>query len=57
MHMSGNQAGRLATLADVKKLVLVHLQPWSDPQSTLDAARSEFDGEIVLGAPGMEFEL
>ena len=57
MHMSGNQAGRLATLADVKKLVLVHLQPWSDPQSTLDAARSEFDGEIVLGAPGLEFEL
>src|SRR5699024_1910969 len=57
MHMSGTQAGTLARLADVKKLVLVHLQPWSDPQSTLEAARSEFDGEIVLGAPGMEFQL
>ncbi len=57
MHMSGGEAGRLATLAGVKKLVLVHLQPWGDREATVAAARAEFDGEIVVGAPDMEFEL
>lgn len=57
MHMSGAEAGRLATQAGAKKLILVHLQPWGDAAATLEAARSEFDGELILGAPGMEFEL
>ncbi|MEX3517034.1 MBL fold metallo-hydrolase [Corynebacterium camporealensis] len=53
MHMSGAEAGRAAREAGVKKLALVHLQPWGDAQATLDAARAEFDGEIVLGDRGM----
>ncbi|APT87494.1 MBL fold metallo-hydrolase [Corynebacterium flavescens] len=57
MHMSGADAGRLAREAGVAKLVLVHIQPWGDPQAALEAARAEFEGEIVLGAAGMEFEL
>ena len=57
MHMSGAEAGRVAREAGVAKLVLVHLQPWGDSSETLRAAQAEFDGEIVLGAPGMEFEL
>lgn len=57
MHMSGAEAGRLAAQANVKTLVLVHLQPWGDAQATLVAARAEFDGEILLGKPGMEFQL
>ena len=55
MHMSGAEAGRAAREAGVSKLVLIHIQPWGDAQATLEAARSEFDGEIVLGAAGMEF--
>ena len=57
MHMSGAEAGRLAREAGVKKLVLIHLQPWGDAAATYAAAAREFDGEIVLGASGMEFEL
>lgn len=57
MHMSGAQAGRLAREAGAKKLVLVHIQPWSDKQATLDAARGEFDGEIVLGNAGDVYEV
>lgn len=57
MHMSGREAGRLAREANVKKLVLVHLPPWADKDATVAAAREEFDGEIVLGVPGAEFEL
>ena len=55
MHMSGAEAGRAAREAGVGKLVLIHIQPWGDAQATLEAARSEFDGEIILGAAGMEF--
>ncbi|WP_165241459.1 MBL fold metallo-hydrolase [Corynebacterium lizhenjunii] len=54
MHMSGAEAGRLARLAGVRTLVLVHLQPWGDPEATVAAARAEFDGEVVLGVPDME---
>lgn len=56
MHMSGAEAGRLAAQAGVKKLVLVHLQPWGDAEATLAAARAEFSGEIILGQPDMEFD-
>ncbi|MBG6122234.1 MBL fold metallo-hydrolase [Corynebacterium aquatimens] len=49
MHLSGAQAGRIAREAAVDKLVLVHIQPWSDADATLAAARAEFDGEIVVG--------
>ncbi|MDO5032984.1 MBL fold metallo-hydrolase [Corynebacterium sp.] len=56
MHMSGTEAGRIAREAGVKKLVLIHLQPWGDASATYAAAAREFDGEIVLGAAGMEFE-
>lgn len=52
MHLSGQEAGRIAREAGVKKLVLVHIQPWSDKHATLAAAQAEFDGEVVLGDAG-----
>ena len=57
MHLSGKEAGRIAREADVQTLVLVHIQPWTDPEEVLAAARTEFDGEIVLGTAGATFEL
>ena len=57
MHMSGQEAGRLAREAGVKKLVLVHIQPWSDKEATLAAAKAEFDGEIVVGCAKDVYEV
>lgn len=57
MHLSGAEAGRIAREAGVGTLVLVHIQPWTDPEETARAAAREFDGEIVLGTAGAEFEL
>lgn len=57
MHLSGAQAGEIARRAGVRTLVLVHIQPWADKEATLNAARSEFDGEILLGAAGDVFDL
>ncbi|AWB83029.1 hypothetical protein C3B44_09475 [Corynebacterium yudongzhengii] len=57
MHMSGGDCGRAAREAGVGTLVLVHIQPWADKEATLEAARAEFDGEIIVGEAGMEFEI
>jgi len=57
MHLSGAEAGRIAREAGVDKLVLVHIPPWGDPLGALKAARSEFSGEVIVGASGMEFEV
>lgn len=52
-HTSAEDAGRVAQAAGVKTLVLSHLVPPEDPliteQMWLDAARTHFDGEVVLG--------
>lgn len=56
MHLSGAEAGRIARLAGVKKLVLVHIPPWGDVPSALAAARSEFDGPVEFGEPSAVYE-
>lgn len=55
---SAEDAGRIAQAAGVKTLVLSHLVPADDPQITdqmwIDAARSRFDGRVVLGRDLLE---
>lgn len=57
-HTSVEDAGRVAAAAGVKTLVLSHLVPADDPNVTdqmwLDAARSTFDGRIILGKDLLE---
>ncbi|GAA1471372.1 MBL fold metallo-hydrolase [Corynebacterium felinum] len=57
MHISGAEAGKIATLAGVKHLVLTHIPPWADPQVTLQAAREHYAGPIDLAMPGGIFEV
>lgn len=57
MHISGQEAGEIATLAGVKKLVITHIPPWVDPDRAVAAAAEYFDGPIVAGRPRMEFEI
>ena len=52
VHMTGERAGQLAKEADVKELVLTHVQPWTDPEVVFAEARSQFTGLIDLAAPG-----
>jgi ribonuclease BN (tRNA processing enzyme) len=57
-HTSAEDAGRVAQEAGVKMLVLSHLIPADDPEVTarmwVDAARRNFEGEIVVGTDLME---
>lgn len=57
MHMSGQDAGRIATQAGAKHLVLVHIPPWGDPQGALEGAQEYYDGPISLAYSGMEITL
>jgi ribonuclease BN (tRNA processing enzyme) len=57
-HTSAEDAGRVARDAGVKVLVLSHLVPPDDPEITaqmwIDAARSHFEGEIIVGRDLLE---
>jgi ribonuclease BN (tRNA processing enzyme) len=57
-HTTAEDAGRVAKQARVKKLVLSHLVPPDDPelseQMWIDAARTQFDGEIIVGRDLLE---
>jgi ribonuclease BN (tRNA processing enzyme) len=57
-HTSAEDAGRVAQAAGVKTLVLSHLVPPDDPEITeqmwLDAARTHFRGEVILGRDLLE---
>lgn len=59
-HSTGEQVGKLATKAKVKKLVLSHFvpggYPYLDDQVWLDAVRPHFAGEIIVGRDLMEIE-
>lgn len=57
MHMSGAEAGRIARLAGVKRLVLVHIPPWGNAEAALEKARSEYDGPIDISYQGMEINI
>jgi ribonuclease BN (tRNA processing enzyme) len=55
---SVEDAGRVAEAAGVKTLVLSHLVPPDDPEVTeqmwLDAARSHFRGDVIVGRDLLE---
>ncbi len=57
-HTPIEEVGRIATAAGVKTLVLSHFVPSADPAITdqvwLDAARSTFTGQIIVGKDLLE---
>ncbi|MGO1561120.1 Ribonuclease Z [Actinomycetales bacterium JB111] len=52
IHLTGRRAGALAAGGRVGRLVLTHIQPWTDKQRVADEAAEEFDGPIDLAVPG-----
>lgn len=60
-HSTAEQVGRVATQANVKKLVLSHFVPGGYPyledQVWLDAVRPYFEGEIIVGSDLMEIQV
>jgi len=52
-HLSASDAGRLARLAGVKKLVLTHFWPKEDLPALHEEAKTLYQGEIVLASMGL----
>jgi ribonuclease BN (tRNA processing enzyme) len=56
-HMTGEEAGRLATEAGAGRLVLTHLWPTADREELLSAARRAFSGEVTLATELLAVEV
>ncbi|TCO62538.1 MBL fold metallo-hydrolase [Actinocrispum wychmicini] len=52
MHLSGRQAGELATRAGVGRLLITHVAPWTDREAVLAEARLAYTGEPLLVETG-----
>jgi ribonuclease BN (tRNA processing enzyme) len=50
---SARQAGRTAAAAGVRRLLLTHLMPGTDPGASVRAAAAGFDGDITVAVPGL----
>jgi ribonuclease BN (tRNA processing enzyme) len=56
-HSTPEEAGRLATEAGVRRLVLTHLDPEEDPERTRELAEATFDGEVLVARDGLVVEV
>jgi ribonuclease BN (tRNA processing enzyme) len=56
LHLTGGEAGELASKAGVGKLLLTHLvTPWGSEAATYEAAASAFDGPVEIVRPGCRY--
>lgn len=57
LHMSGREAGELATRAGAGRLLITHVPPWTSREDVLKEAQSAFDGPCELVVQGGRYEL
>ncbi|HWB38152.1 MAG TPA: MBL fold metallo-hydrolase [Rugosimonospora sp.] len=58
LHLTGGEAGSIATKAGVGRLLLTHLvQAWGDPADTLDSATTTFAGPVALATPRTSYDI
>ncbi|GAA4839166.1 MBL fold metallo-hydrolase [Saccharopolyspora rosea] len=57
LHLSGRQAAEVAKTAGARRLLLTHLQPWSDRDAVLGEASATFDGPAELVVPDGTYQV
>ena len=57
VHMTGTRAGELARDAGAKRLLLTHLQPWTDPRTNVRDAAAVYSGEVAAVRAGEVYEI
>lgn len=48
IHLDGARLGQLASDSGVGKLVVTHIQPWTDPQTVVSEIRSQWVGPLEI---------
>lgn len=57
LHLSGTEAGRLATVAGAGRLLITHVTPWTSVEDVVDEAKAEFAGELTPVRQGEAYRL
>lgn len=57
IHLTGSEAGEVATRADVRRVLLTHVPPWHDPDRALVEARRTYSGPLALAEAGTTYEV
>lgn len=58
IHLTGREAGEIATKAGVRKLLLTHLvTAWGSEAETLENAVSSFQGPVEIARPGARIDV
>lgn len=57
LHLTGVQAGEIATRSGVSHLVLTHIPPWNSTEVALAEAARTFSGTTSLATPGWTLEV
>ncbi len=57
LHMTAAEAGELAQLAGVGRLVVTHVPPWYDPKDAAAEASTTFEGQVDVAEPGLVLDL
>ena len=57
IHLTGHRAGKLATEAGAKKLILTHLQPWTNPATVAAEAAAKYAGPVEVATQGAVYTI
>ena len=57
IHLSGTEAGEIATRAGAKELLLTHIPPWTSREDVIAEAKAAFSGPVHAVSPGETFDL
>lgn len=57
VHLSGTEAGQLATRAGVGELLLTHIPPWTSREDVIAEAKAEFSGPVHAVSAGDVFDI
>ncbi|RLV49779.1 MBL fold metallo-hydrolase [Nocardioides mangrovicus] len=57
IHLTGLEAGAIATTAGARQLLLTHIPPWHDPAVVLGEAKESFVGDVRLAEVGTTYEV
>lgn len=57
VHLTGSDAGRLATVAGVGRLVVTHVPPWHSRSRAVEAAGTTWDGALDVATPGATYDV